>query len=78
MTRTFQDAYTAARKVAQAGDRAAATALLSNLLWHVDGAAGGFIGLSDEQLAEKCEADPRIDYSIAVSAMHAPTAWVSA
>ncbi len=75
MTRTFSDAYSICRPIAQRGDRAGATAMLCSLLWHVDRAHGGFIGRSDDELLEYCAADPRLDYQAAVASMYAPAPW---
>jgi hypothetical protein len=72
---TFAAAYALARPLALRGDTDAATRRLCELLWHVEGEAGGFIGLSDEQLLEKCEHDPRLNYAAATEAMHAPGPW---
>jgi hypothetical protein len=73
-TPSFAAAYTIARPLA-AQDRAAATRRLCELLWHVEGQDGGFIGLSDQQLFDKCEHDPRLNYAAATDAMHAPGPW---
>ena len=78
MTRDFASAYAIARPLAQKGDRAGATALLCSLLWHVDRAHGGFVGLSDEELLVKCEGDKRLDYTAAVQSMYAPAKWPEA
>lgn len=77
MTRTYAEARAFAWPIAMSGDRVGATNLLSNLLWHVDGADGGFIGLSDEQILDKCESDGCLSYSAATAAMYAPTPWPS-
>lgn len=74
-TPSFAAAYTLARRLAARGDRARATQLLSRLLWHVDASDGGFIGLSDEALLEKCESDKRLNHAIATAAMYAPGPW---
>ena len=74
-TPSFAAAYALARPLALRGDRIAATARLCELLWHVEGNEGGFAGLSDEQLLEKCEGDRRLDYTMATQAMWAPPPW---
>lgn len=73
-TPSFAAAYAIARPLAVQG-RAAATRRLCELLWHVEGTDGGFIGLSDQQLFDKCESDPRLNYTAATDAMHAPGPW---
>lgn len=78
MTYTFADAYRLARPLARAGDRAGATALLCNLLWHVEKADGGFLGRSDQDLHDYCDSDSRLDYVAATAAMHAPGEWPTA
>ena len=55
-------------------DRAIGNALLARLFWHVEGAEGGFIGLSDEALAERA-AHYRLDLSAVRDAAWAPGAW---
>jgi hypothetical protein len=77
-TPSFAAAYAIARPLAQRGDAPAATRRLCELLWHVEGEDGGFIGLSDEQLREKCESDKRLNYAAATDAMHAPPPWPAA
>ncbi len=74
---TFAAAYAIARPLALRGDPRAATRRLCELLWHVEGEAGGFIGLSDEQLLEKCQNDKRLNYAAATQAMWNPGAWPS-
>lgn len=74
---SFAAAYALARPLA-AQDRATATRRLCELLWHVEGEDGGFIGLSDQQLFDKCESDPRLNYHAATDAMHAPPPWPDA
>lgn len=71
---SFAAAYAIARPLA-AQDRAAATRRLCELLWHVEGEDGGFIGLSDQQLFDKCESDKRLNYTAATNAMYAPGPW---
>jgi len=73
-TPSFAAAYAIARPLA-ARDRAAATRRLCELLWHVEGEDGGFIGLSDQQLFDKCDADKRLSYAAATEAMYAPPPW---
>ncbi len=73
-TPSFAAAYAIARPLATR-DRAAATRRLCELLWHVEGEDGGFIGLSDQQLFDKCESDKRLNYAAATDAMHAPAPW---
>jgi hypothetical protein len=41
----------------------------------VDASEGGFIGLSDEQLFEKCDSDKRLNHASATAAMYAPGPW---
>lgn len=72
---SFAAAYALARSHAMRGDRNGATQLFCRLLWHVEAQDGGFIGLSDEQLLEKCELDPRLNHAAATDAMHAPGPW---
>ena len=74
-TPSFAAAYTIARRHAVSGDPAGAARLFSRLLWHVEASEGGFIGLSDEQLAEKCESDKRLNHAIATAALYAPEPW---
>ena len=74
-TPSFAAAYALARSHAMRGDRNGATQLFCRLLWHVEAQDGGFIGLSDEQLLEKCELDPRLNHAAATAAMHAPGPW---
>ena len=74
-TPSFAAAYALARPLAVRGDARAATRRLCELLWHVEADDGGFIGLSDDQLLEKCENDPRLNYAAATDAMHAPGPW---
>ncbi len=74
-TPSFAAAYALARPLAVRGDARAAQRRLCELLWHVEGEDGGFIGLSDEQLFDKCENDPRLNYATATDAMHAPPPW---
>ena len=71
---SFAAAYAIARPLA-AQDRAAATRRLCELLWHVEGQDGGFLGLSDQQLFDKCEHDKRLNYAAATDALHAPGPW---
>ena len=71
---SFAAAYAIARPLA-AHNRAAATRRLCELLWHVEGEDGGFLGLSDQQLFDKCESDKRLNYAAATDAMHAPGPW---
>lgn len=73
--RTYQDAYTLARRLAQAGDRKGADALMARLLWHVRAEDGGFVGLSDKQLEAKVEADPRLNTEAVNAAMWNPGEW---
>jgi len=72
---SFAAAYALARNHAARGDRDGATALFCRLLWHVEASEGGFIGLSDEELLEKCEADKRLNHAIATAALYAPEPW---
>ena len=72
---SFAAAYTIARRHAASGDPAAAAQLFSRLLWHVEASEGGFIGLSDEELLEKCESDKRLNHAIATGALYAPEPW---
>lgn len=74
-TPSFAAAYAIARCHAARGDRIGATRRLCQLLWHVEADDGGFIGLTDEQLLEKCETDPRLDHAAATQAMWNPGAW---
>lgn len=78
MTRDFAAAYQIARPLALNGDRAGATALLCSLLWSVHRDQGGFDGLSDEELREYCDRDPRLSYIAATVAMWAPEPWPTA
>jgi hypothetical protein len=48
---------------------------MSRLLWLVDRDDGGFIGLSDDELEEKVESDPRLDADAVLAAMYAPGQW---
>lgn len=57
------------------GDPPAAARRLCELLWHVEAQDSGFIGLSDDQLLEKCENDQRLNYATATDVMHAPGPW---
>lgn len=72
---SFAAAYRLSRLRALSGDTAGAARLFSRLLWHVEASDGGFIGLSDEELMEKCEADKRLNHAIATAAMYAPGPW---
>lgn len=74
-TPSFAAAYALARRHAARGDRDGAMRRFCELLWHVEAQEGGFIGLSDEQLFEKCEHDPRLNYATATDAMYAPEPW---
>ena len=74
-TPSFAAAYRLSRLRALSGDPAGAARLFSRLLWHVEASEGGFIGLSDEELLEKCEADKRLNYAIATAALYAPGPW---
>lgn len=74
-TPSFAAAYQLARLRAQSGDSAGAARLFSRLLWHVEAGDGGFIGLSDIDLEEKCATDRRLDYASATAAMYAPGPW---
>lgn len=74
-TPSFAAAYLLSRRHAASGDPAGAAQLFSRLLWHVEASEGGFIGLSDEQLAEKCETDKRLNHAIATAALYAPEPW---
>jgi hypothetical protein len=74
-TPSFSAAYTIARRHAASGDPAGAARLFSRLLWHVEASEGGFIGLSDEELLEKCESDKRLNHTIATAALYAPEPW---
>lgn len=58
-------------------DKAAGDAVMIRLLWHVEGERGGFIGLSDSQLAAYCE---RKNYDIRAvnAASYAPGDWPTA
>lgn len=69
---SYRAAYSFARAL---GDRTAASALLSRLLWHVESHDGGFIGLSDAELEAKVAADPRLNMQAVTAAMYAPGAW---
>lgn len=73
--RTYQQAYTHARALAQAGDRIGAGKLLARLLWHVEAADGGFIGLDDWALARMVAADPRLNMADVTAAQWAPGEW---
>ena len=55
-------------------DRALGNALLARLFWHVEGAEGGFIGLSDEALDERA-AHYRLDLAAVRDAAWAPGGW---
>jgi hypothetical protein len=55
-------------------DRAIGNALLARLFWHVEGAEGGFVGLSDEALQERV-AHYRLDLAAVRDAAWAPGAW---
>ena len=72
---SFAAAYHLSRRHAARGDTAKAAQLFSRLLWHVEASDGGFIGLSDEELLEKCESDKRLDHAIATAALYAPEPW---
>ena len=72
---SFAAAYHLSRRHAASGDPAGAARLFSRLLWHVEASEGGFIGLSDEHLAEKCESDKRLNHAIATAALYAPEPW---
>lgn len=74
-TPSFAAAYRLSRLHAASGDSAAAARLFSRLLWHVDAREGGFIGLSDDELLEKCESDKRLNHAVATAAMYAPGPW---
>jgi hypothetical protein len=74
-TPSFAAAYHLSRRRAASGDPAGAARLFSRLLWHVEASEGGFIGLSDEELLEKCESDKRLNHAIAAAAMYAPGPW---
>ena len=71
-------AFAAMRKAGRFGlndtDRAIGNALLARLFWHVEGAEGGFIGLSDEALQERV-AHYRLDLVQVRDAAWAPGAW---
>jgi hypothetical protein len=71
-------AFAAMRKAGRLGlndeDRALGNALLARLFWHVEGAEGGFIGLSDEALQERV-AHYRLDLNAVRDAAWAPGSW---
>jgi hypothetical protein len=71
-------AFAAMRKAGRFGlneaDRAIGNALLARLFWHVEGAEGGFVGLSDEALQERV-AHYRLDLTAVRDAAWAPGAW---
>lgn len=73
--RIYRSVYQHARALAVAGDRDGANALMCNLLWHVEAADGGFIGLTDGQLIEKVALDPRLNLQTVMDAMYAPMPW---
>jgi hypothetical protein len=74
-TPSFAAAYRLSRLRAASGDSAGAARLFSRLLWHVEARDGGFIGLSDEELLEKCAHDKRLNHASAIAAMYAPGPW---
>jgi hypothetical protein len=55
-------------------DKAAGDAVMINLLHHVEGDQGGFLGLSDAALEAYC-ARKGYDLAAVISAMYAPTPW---
>jgi hypothetical protein len=71
-------AFAAMRRCGRFGlndaDRAIGNALLARLFWHVEGADGGFIGLSDEALQERV-AHYRLDLNAVRDAAWAPGGW---
>ena len=71
-------AFAAMRRCGRFGlndaDRAIGNALLARLFWHVEGAEGGFVGLSDEALQERV-AHYRLDMAAVRDAAWAPGAW---
>lgn len=71
---TFAAAVEICRPVLAHEGRPAANKLIARLLWHVEGADGGFIGLHDEALAERV-AFYRLDLDQVRDAMWAPGAW---
>lgn len=74
-TPSFAAAYHLSRQRALSGDTTGAARLFSRLLWHVEASEGGFIGLTDEQLFEKCENDKRLNHAAAAAALYAPGPW---
>lgn len=75
---SFRAAYQHARVIAMSGDRAGADKLFARLLWHVRAEDGGFIGLSDAQMAEKIAGDPRLNTRDVYDAMYEPGSWPAA
>jgi hypothetical protein len=73
--RTYRSAFQFARVLAVAGDRKGADALMCRLLWHVRAEDGGFIGLSDQQLADKIDRDPKLNAFDVDAAMYDPGEW---
>lgn len=74
-TPSFAAAYRLSRLRAVSGDPSGAARLFSRLLWHVEASEGGFIGLTDEELLEKCESDKRLNHAVATAAIYAPGPW---
>lgn len=75
---SYRAAFHFARKLAAAGDRPAADALMARLLWLVPAQDGGFIGLSDAQLTAKVRNDARLNLELVLAAQWAPGTWPSA
>lgn len=75
---SYRAAFHFARKLAAAGDRPAADALMARLLWLVPAQDGGFVGLSDAQLASKCATDARLNLELVAAAQWAPGEWPAA
>lgn len=73
--RTYSDAFALARPLRFSHGPGAAAAAMSRLLWHVDREQGGFIGLSDAEIEEKCASDRCLNFDAAISAMYAPGDW---
>lgn len=86
---SYRGAYAFAREAAwnsmradkrdkfNAADKAAGDAVMCRLLWLVDAAGGGFIGLSDAALESRC-ARYRLPLPVVQCAMWAPGSWPSA
>lgn len=75
---SYRSAYQIARAIRLRDGIAAANAEFARLLWHVHKEDGGFIGLTDDELVQKVQDDPRLRMADVLRHMWAPGHWPSA